>query len=201
MSTGRITNRLLLTLGGSLVVGGLVLGHFPSPTAMSGFVLPASAALILIGIGLCILLFVTVRWLISPVITFDAAGIPVEGTATEVGNDWRQRAKQAVIISTVAAVISPTLFVGGFFWALLGLICGPDWEIRSEVGGPEFVDLWLILMAAGLFIGLIGMFCYPFGIIAGWFAWKTSGSRSWFITALILPVLPVLIFATVWSKL
>ena len=192
MTAGQPSNRLLLTLGGSLVGSGVVFAPLLDSIGLF-FIAP-----IAIGVGLWTVLFAVMFWLTSPTITVDAAGAPVERSATDVGDDWRRRAKQAVIVSTFAAFTSPLLFVVGFVWSFSLWSFAPAAEGDSAGSmGQEIPSL--ILVIAGLFIGLIGLLSDVVGVVFGWRAWKTSGSRVWFIAALFLPVLPVLIFAILCS--
>lgn len=190
MSAQQPSNRLLLTLGGSLIGSGVVLAPLLDSIGLL-FIAP-------IGVGLWFVLFAVTFWLTSPTITVDSAGVPVEYSATDVRDDWRQRAKQAVIVSTLAAFTSPLLFVMGLVWSFSLWSFAPAAEGDSAGNtGQEIPSL--ILVIAGLFIGLIGLLSDVVGVVFGWHAWKTSGSRVWFIAALFLPVIPILIFAILCS--
>ena len=194
MTTGQPSNGLLLTLGGSLVGSGVVLVPLLGSFAL------LFIATIAIGVGLWLMLFAAMCWLTSPTITVDVAGVPVERLATNVSDDWRQRAKRAVIVSTFAAVTSPLLFVVGLDWAFSQLSFGPgELNARASNTGQEILSA--IMVIAGIFIGLIGLLSYFVGTVFGRHVWTTSGTRSWFIAALFLPVLPILIFAILWSNL
>lgn len=196
MTSDRHPNRILFALGGCLIVSGGILAVTPNlidgPFAGSiGFLGP-----IAVGIGLCLVLTATVQWLMSPIITVDTMGVPVERSATDESHDWRQRTKMAVALSAVAATMSPPLFVGGY-------LMGFRISIADGLGGDEKgADILpAILMMSGFFLGLFGLLSNLFGIIAGWNSWKTSGSPGWFITALIPTALPVLIFVILRSRL
>lgn len=197
MTADRISNRLLFTLGGGLIVSGWLLAFIPILIDEPFAIRPGFLGPIAVGIGLCLVLTATVRWLMSPIITVDTMGVPVERAATNVSHDWSQRAKLAVELSAVAAVMSPALFIGGFVWGFTIPIA--DGGLGAVDDGMEILSFMMII--TGFFLGLFGLLSNLYGIIAGWHTWKTSGSRGWFIAALILPALPVLIFAVFWSTL
>lgn len=116
-------------------------------------------------------------------------------TQNQIPN-WRRQAKLAVILSAVAAVTSPVMVLSGFAWGFTIPIA--DGGLGVDTQGADIV--FFILIFSGYYLGLYGLISNLFGIIAGWNSWKTSGSPSWFIAALILPILQVLIFAVLWPK-